>query len=229
MKKNRMFWGMLGLSAAIHGLVMIGVESGFHTPSPVLESQFVSTIKIIQIATTPQKEAPSTPSIPIEKKTVEKPPEIPRELSPVQAPTPNEEVLEDRETQESEDGNDEAQEGSNTAGNDEAVPEGGAVEGGTVTDREHEALLAYIKDFIDKNLVYPPMARRRNIEGVVAVRFEIERNGGIVSVLADSSSGSSILDNAAVSLIKKIPPLENVTLNRTLALKVNIDYKLRNC
>jgi protein TonB len=144
----------------------------------------------------------------------------------VQDPIPNEEVLEDHETQESEGGNNEAQEGSNTAGNDEAVPESGAVEGGTVTGREYEALLAYIKDLIDKNLVYPPMARRRNIEGVVTVCFEIEKNGVIVSVSADRSSGSSILDNAAVSLVKKIPPLENLTLNRTLALKVNIAYEL---
>jgi protein TonB len=226
MKKNKVFWSMLGLSAVIHGLMMIGVESGFHTPSPVLENQFVSTIKIIQVAITPQREAPSTPNIPVEKKTVEKPPEIPRELSPVQDPIPNEEVLEDHETQESEGGNNEAQEGSNTAGSDEAVPENGAVEGGTVTGREYEALLAYIKDFIDKNLVYPPMARRRNIEGVVTVCFEIEKTGELISVSAGRSSGSSILDNAAVSLVKKIPPLENLTLNRTLALKVNIDYKL---
>jgi hypothetical protein len=68
MKKNKVFWSMLGLSAAIHALMMIGVESGFHTSSPVLENQFVSTIKIIQVAITPQREAPSTPNIPVEKK-----------------------------------------------------------------------------------------------------------------------------------------------------------------
>jgi TonB family protein len=58
------------------------------------------------------------------------------------------------------------------------------------------------------------------------VCFAIERNGVIVSVSADRSSGSSILDNAAVSLIKKIPPLKNLIPNRKLTLKVNIDYKL---
>ncbi|MDR1587621.1 MAG: energy transducer TonB [Treponema sp.] len=102
----------------------------------------------------------------------------------------------------------------------------GVPEGGTVTDREHEALLAYIRDFIDKNLVYPAMARRQNVEGVVGVSFEIGRSGGPGAVTVDHSSGSSILDNAAVSLVKKIHPPENLTLNKTLALRVNIAYEL---
>jgi protein TonB len=230
MKKNSMFWSMLGLSAAFHGLVMIGMEgSGFRTPSPASEDQFVSTLRIIQVATAPQKNTPSTP---LEKRTVEKSAEIPPELPPVQETAFHEEAQEGQETQEGESGNNEAQEGgetqesSNTTGNHEEVPQGEAGEGGTLADREHEALLAYIKEFIDKNLVYPPMARRRNIQGVVSVHFEIERNGELVSVSAGRSSGSSILDNAAVSLIKKIPPLENLTLDRALALNVNIAYEL---
>jgi protein TonB len=87
-------------------------------------------------------------------------------------------------------------------------------------------LLAYIKDFIEKNLVYPTMARRRNVEGVVGVHFEIERSGGLAAVTVERSSGSSILDNAAVSLIKKMQPPEKLTLNRVLALNVNIEYEL---
>ena len=39
-------------------------------------------------------------------------------------------------------------------------------------------------------------------------------------------SGSSIPDNAAVSLIKKTSPLKNIRIKRKLALTVNIDYKL---
>lgn len=215
---------MLGLSAAIHGLVMIGVSgSGFHTPSSALEDKLVSTLKIIQVATTPQREAPSTP---IEKKTIEKPVEIPPKIVPVQDTTPGEEVLEDHETREGESENSEAQEGCNNTGNNEAAPENGAGNGGTVTDREYEALLAYIKEFVDKNLVYPPMARRRNIEGVVTVHFAIEKTGELISVSAGRSSGSSILDNAAVSLIKKMHPPEDLILNKTVALKVNIAYEL---
>jgi protein TonB len=111
------------------------------------------------------------------------------------------------------------------AGNSGEAGEGRAGSG-VVTDRSREALLAYIKDFIDKNLAYPAMARRRNIQGVVGVYFEIGENGELVSVAVNHSSGSSILDNAAVLLIKKIRPIENMPAKRKLSLNVSIDYKL---
>jgi protein TonB len=226
MKKNSVFRVMLGLSAVLHGLVIIGMAgSDFHTPLPASEDQFVSTIKMIKVGTRPQTNTPSTP---IEKKIVEKSIEAPPELPPVQEPTPREEVQVEDETQERDSWNDEeSPEGE--VGEDrstEGLPEGGMEEDGPMTGREYAALLAYVKEFIDKNLVYPPMARRRNVEGVVGVHFEIEGNGSLVAITVDHSSGSSILDNAAVSLIKKMHPPENLTLNRTLALRINIAYEL---
>jgi protein TonB len=226
MKKNSVFWGMLGLSAALHSLVMVGVPgNGFRTPPPTSEDQFVSTRKMIKVGTRPQPDVPNTP---IEKKIVEKSIEAPPELPPVQEPTPREEVREEDETQERDSGNDEEVPESEVgeSGTTEGLPEGGPEESGPMTNREYAALLAYIKEFIDKNLVYPPMARRRNIEGVAGVHFVIERNGCLSAITVDHSSGSSILDNAAVALIKKIHPPENLTLNRTLALRINIAYEL---
>jgi protein TonB len=230
MKKNSVFWVMLGLSVALHGLVIMGTERiGFSASSPVQEDKFVSTLKIIQVATTPQREAQSTPSVPIEEKAAEKPVEIPPEIS-VQEPIPDEEVQESNETQEREGENAETARESNetqeyNTGNNEGQ-EGEAGDKGTLADHEYNALLAYIKEYIDKNMAYPPMARRRNIEGVVSVYFEIERNGELVSISTSRSSGSSILDNAAVALVKKIPPLENLALDKILALNINITYEL---
>jgi protein TonB len=229
MKKNRAFWSMIGLSAAFHGFVMIGVSgSGFRSPLPVPEKQIVTTLNMMKVGTTPQKTAPSTP---IEERTIEKAVETPQKL-PVKEPIPDKEAQENHETQKRDRENDEeARESDGTqeyddTENNEVAPQDEAGESETITEREYEALLVYIKNFIDKNLTYPPMARRRNIEGVVSVYFEIERNGELVSVSAEGSSGSSILDNAAVSLVKKIPPFENLVLNRTLALNVNITYEL---
>jgi TonB family protein len=228
MRKNSLFWGMIGLSAALHGLALIGVpEDGFRTQPLVLKDQFVQTLKMIKIETRLPTNAPDTPqeNRAVEK-TVEPVPEVPsvEETEEAKEDTVPREVTRD-------DGG--VEEGGN--GYDEEVREGedgegraseGTPEGGTMTDREYEALLAYIKDFIDKNLMYPPMARRRNVAGVVGVHFEIDRNGGLAAVTVDHSSGSSILDNAAVSLVKKMHPPENLTLNRTLALRVNIAYEL---
>jgi protein TonB len=208
MKKNSVFWGMLGFSAALHGLVIIGAGTGFHAPFPISENRFVSTLKMIHVGLSPPANDPEQVQ---EKEIVEKPAEPRPELPPIQE-TANEEMRDDAQERDS--------------GNDKELQEDGTEKGAAFTDREYEALLAYIKNFISKNLVYPPMARQRNIQGVVSVYFEMEKNGEFVSVSVSRSSGSSILDNAAVSLIKKIHPLENLALNRTLTLNVNIAYEL---
>ncbi|MDR1247851.1 MAG: energy transducer TonB [Treponema sp.] len=198
---------------------------GFRTQPPAQEVQFIQTLKMIKVGTRPQKAAPSRP---IEKESVEKivepTPETPLIEEVVETEeTFREAVREDGDVEEGDRGyEEEAREGEGGEGwATEGVPEGG-----TMTDREYEALLGYIKDFIEKKLVYQPMARRRNLEGVVGVHFEIERNGGLAAITVERSSGSSILDNAAVSLVKKIHPPENLTLNRTLALMVNVTYEL---
>jgi protein TonB len=208
MRKNSVFWGMIGLSAALHGLALVGVPGdGFRVLPPAQEDRFVQTLKMIKIGARPPTNVPERRQ---EKKVVEKivepVPEVPLIEDDAEETTPREET---RKTEVGE------------GGTSEAVPESG-----TMTDREYEALLAYIKDFIDKNLAYPTMARRRNVEGVVGVYFEIERNGGLAAVTVDNSSGSSILDNAALSLVKKIRPSENLTIKDKLALRVNIEYKL---
>ncbi|MDR1147041.1 MAG: energy transducer TonB [Spirochaetaceae bacterium] len=215
---------MIGLSAALHGLVITGVaRSGFHTSTPAAKNQFVSTIKIIQTGTAPQKNAPGKMR---ENNIIEKAAEPPPEPVPVQKPDNREDPQEREAAQENANAagnNEESREGERGAGNNDEVREGDAVGSGTITDRE--ALLAYIKDFIDKNLAYPAMARRRNIQGVVGVYFEIEESGEIAAIAVNHSSGSSILDNAAVTLIKKINP-KNISTKRKLALNVNIDYRL---
>ena len=96
----------------------------------------------------------------------------------------------------------------------------------TDDNREYEELLAYISTLIRQNLLYPQMARRRNIEGVVGVYFEIGIDGGLVSVRVNHSSGSSILDRAAVSLIEKICPIKSGAIGRSMALNININYEL---
>jgi protein TonB len=231
MRKNSIFLSMIGLSAALHGLALISVSgNSVRTQPPAQEIQFVQTLKMIKVGTTPQKTAPGTQ---IEKKVVEKiiehTPKVPsiEETMEAEETASSEVVWRDGEAEKgNSERNEEAQEGG------EGWATRGAPADGTMTDheeterREYEALLAYIKDFIDKNLVYPPMARRRNIEGVVGVSFEIERDGGIAAISVDRLSGSSILDNAAMSLVNRIRLLKNVTIKRKLVLRVNIEYKL---
>jgi TonB family protein len=227
MRNDSIFLSMIGLSAVFHGLALICVPgNGFRTQHPAQEVQFAQTLRMIKVGTTPQKIAPSTP---IENKIFEKIIEPTQEVPSIAKAMETEEAA----SREIARGDGDAEEGD--GGHDEKAQEGGGgedwrtervPEGGTMTDHEYEALLAYIKDFIEKNLVYPPMARRRNVEGVVGVSFEIGRNGALAAVMVDRSSCSSILDNAAVSLVNRIHLLENITIKRKLDLRVNIEYKL---
>ena len=204
-----MFLVVLGLSAALHGLVLFGAaRNGLRAPSPVLENRPVSTVRIIRTRTAPQKSVPPKPTE--QKKVVEKA----IEPEPEPKPIPEAEYIENAVER--------------TAETSEQAYYGTAEteDGGAVTTNDYEELLAYIRDFINKNLAYPPIARQRNIQGVVGVSLEIEKNGELVSITVNHSSGSSMLDNAALSLIKKIHPFRNITIKSKLALNINVDYKL---
>jgi protein TonB len=224
---------MIGLSTIFHGLILFcAAKGGFYTPPPVSGNQFVSTVKIIKTGEIPQRNVSNKEQ---EEKITEKP------IEPLPEPIPSEEVedienvaREDTESNEKTHENTEDS-GAVTGGTLEednqnnVETQGGmneAGDSGTVASNDDEELMAYIKEFINKNLIYPPMARRRNIQGIVGVSFEIDYNGGLSAARVDHSSGSAILDNAALSLIKKMPLPKNVMLNRTLVLNINIEYKL---
>ncbi|MDR1900894.1 MAG: TonB family protein [Treponema sp.] len=223
MKKNNMLFFMIGFSIVLHGLVLFGVaRNGFRTLPLVQENWFISTVKIIKTNIAPQNSIQNEPQ---EEKIVEK------SVEPLPAPNP---VKEERPIEPLPVSNlmQETEYTENTlAGNSENSEETQygtemVYDSGTVTSNEYDELLVYIKEFINKNLAYPPMARRRNIQGVVGVSFEIGMNGELVSAAVVHSSGSSILDNAAVSLINKIHPFKNIAIKRKLVLNVNIAYEL---
>jgi protein TonB len=208
---NRVFPAMLGLSLALHGFVFFGWPgSNPSTPLPEPENQPVTKVKLTRMVTAPPQSVP----VPVQRqgqKVIEKKPaETPPEPVPQQEAEVISEVQEGDEhiTQEAEEGE----------GEIIASPEYSE----TDDTREYEELLAYISGLIRQNLLYPQMARRRNIEGVVGVHFEIGMDGGLVSVRVNHSSGSSILDRAAVSLIEKICPIKNSAVKRSMALHINI-------
>ena len=214
--RNRVFPAMLGLSLALHGFVFFGwTGSNPSTPLPKPENQPVTKVKLTRMVKTPPQSVP----VPvqrqeqkvIEKKPVETPPE----------PVPQQEMEAISEVQEGDDHITQETEGGE--GETIASPEYSE----TDDNREYEELLAYISGLIRQNLLYPQMARRRNIEGVVGVHFEIGIDGGLVSVRVNHSSGSSILDRAAVSLIERICPIKSSAVRKSMALNINITYELR--
>lgn len=67
--------------------------------------------------------------------------------------------------------------------------------------------LLIIRNSIEKAKVYPPLARRKGIEGKVFLRFRIRPDGEVDEVKIVKGSGSEILDTASIETIKKSAPL----------------------
>lgn len=63
-----------------------------------------------------------------------------------------------------------------------------------------EAMYAYIQ----KNLVYPELAKEKGIEGRVFVSFIIEKDGSISNILVKRAIGGGC-EEAAVEMIKNMP------------------------
>lgn len=86
-----------------------------------------------------------------------------------------------------------------------------------------ETLLRQLDALIRGNLVYPPLARARNIQGEVRVSLLIGPDGGLVTSSVASGSGSSMLDKAAISLVRGIFPVQ---LDHELAGPVSVVVRI---
>jgi protein TonB len=88
-------------------------------------------------------------------------------------------------------------------------------------------LYEMIYTLIEKEKQYPPLARRRSIEGQVDIALKISTAGELEDSNMSSSSNSSILDQAAINLVKNIFPL-NINLQSETEITVTIRYSLED-
>jgi protein TonB len=209
MKKNDMFLSILFVSIALHGLVIIGQsENNSRSITSAPENRTDTTIKNMKVGFVRPKSTPNklqnTESF---KPSVKPPPED----------KDTQEITNNEETQQNAADNVDVQTGEGEI----------SVESEVGVKDEYDELLAYIKEYINKNLVYPAIARQRNVQGIVTIYFEIEKSGKLTVVAVANSSGSSILDRAAISLIKNISSLSNKDIKSKMNLNVNIAYELK--
>ena len=54
--------------------------------------------------------------------------------------------------------------------------------------------------------IYPSEARSRGITGTAMVRFALASSGGVISASLGRSSGAGILDEAALSMVRRASP-----------------------
>jgi periplasmic protein TonB len=72
-----------------------------------------------------------------------------------------------------------------------------------VVDPYRRILAAHVQSYQR----YPALARNRHEEGLVELRVTIRRNGTIVAISVEHSSGSDILDREALATLKRADPL----------------------
>ena len=75
---------------------------------------------------------------------------------------------------------------------------------------------------------YPPLARRRGLEGRTLLRVEVLASGASGTVAVISSSGYSVLDDAALAAVRQwsFVPASDVTPEATAFVEVPVSFRL---
>ncbi len=83
---------------------------------------------------------------------------------------------------------------------------------------------------LNRRKTYPAEAKKARQQGIVTVRFTVDRNGGVSGAAIKKSSGHEILDQATLDLLQRVAPLPRMpsTMQRDrVTLSLPIDYSLR--
>lgn len=94
-----------------------------------------------------------------------------------------------------------------------------------------KTLLNYIRSVQEKigaAVVYPEIARRNNAQGEVLLSMHILSDGRLINVLVGKTSGSELLDEASVNIVKSLapfPPLPAASGLSDIWIDVPIEFK----
>jgi periplasmic protein TonB len=97
--------------------------------------------------------------------------------------------------------------------------------------RKQEAdYFALVSAHLNRRKTYPAEAKQARQQGVVTVRFTVDRNGTVSGSAIKRSSGHAILDAATLDLLRRVAPLPRMPasmLRDSITLSLPIDYSLR--
>lgn len=97
---------------------------------------------------------------------------------------------------------------------------------GAGTGTPSASTLALLNEAIRRDLKYPPQARRRNIEGKVEIDLAVGADGTLAGCVLAAGSGSGILDEAALRLIRGLFPLRGAS-GGAFSTRIAIEYRLK--
>ncbi len=90
-----------------------------------------------------------------------------------------------------------------------SASQGRAGAGGTEDAGGRAAISSYqaqVLAHLQRHRVYPNEAQSRGITGVARVRFSLASNGSVISASLAGSSGTGVLDQAALSMVRRASP-----------------------
>ena len=88
-----------------------------------------------------------------------------------------------------------------------------------------ESLAAAITDRLIAHKQYPAAALKRKSEGTVRIALQVAPDGTLASLAIQSRSGSAILDEAALQLVRSIFPL-HIRLEAAVSLLIPVEYRI---
>lgn len=100
---------------------------------------------------------------------------------------------------------------------------------GSRLSRRERDYFAHLSAHLNRRKEYPVEARQARQQGVVVVRFGIDRDGNVLFAEIKQGSGHALLDEATLALLKRVSPLPRIprSLDRDrLTLSLPIDYSL---
>ena len=87
-------------------------------------------------------------------------------------------------------------------------------------------IIAQLKDKFSENFYYPRLAQRKNWQGTVTLGVLINTSGEIRDIVVASSSGFSILDDAAIQAMSKIKTLNTLPFTKNITIHLPVIYRL---
>ncbi|WP_417482788.1 energy transducer TonB [Maricaulis sp.] len=95
--------------------------------------------------------------------------------------------------------------------------------------REQRDYVRALMAALVEHRVYPPELMRAHVEGVVRVRFTIDRNGNVLSASLAETSGHDGLDQAALAVLERassLPPIPDSMGLERLTITLPIEFSL---
>ena len=87
-----------------------------------------------------------------------------------------------------------------------------------------------VREMIARAKVYPSMARDKGQEGKINLSFKLGKNGGVLKLLVEHSSGHAMLDEAARDAVENagpFPPIPEKLNKQYVLLKLPVSFILR--